>query len=107
VYTVRFPFYLPVRYSANCANLKSASDLGMPVLIRACGGLQLKFSDELFGRKQSVGLGHVVIWCHDARARAREIVLLALESADDILVGLTNDSYQLGESVEAFIAQVS
>jgi AbiV family abortive infection protein len=41
------------------------------------------------------------------RAQAREIVLLALESADDILVGLTNDSYQLGQSVEAFIAQVS
>jgi AbiV family abortive infection protein len=41
------------------------------------------------------------------RTRAREIVLLALESADDILVGLTNDSYQLGKSVEAFIAQVS
>ncbi len=41
------------------------------------------------------------------RTRAREIVLLALESADDILVGLTNNLYQLGKSVEAFIAQVS
>jgi AbiV family abortive infection protein len=41
------------------------------------------------------------------RTRAREIVVLALESADDMLVGLTNDSYQLGKSVEAFIAQVS
>jgi AbiV family abortive infection protein len=41
------------------------------------------------------------------RARAREIVLLALESADDILVGSTNESYQLGQSIEAFIAQVS
>jgi AbiV family abortive infection protein len=41
------------------------------------------------------------------RTRAREIVLLALESADDILVGWTNDSYQLGKSVGAFIAQVS
>src|SRR6266849_900469 len=41
------------------------------------------------------------------RTRARKIVLLALESADDILVGWTNESYQLGESVEALIAQVS
>ena len=41
------------------------------------------------------------------RARAREIVLFALESADDIMVGWTNESYQLGESVEALIAQVS
>lgn len=41
------------------------------------------------------------------RNRAREIVLLALESADDILVGSTNESYQLGQSIEAFIAQVS
>ena len=41
------------------------------------------------------------------RNRAREIVLLALESADDILVGPTNESYQLGQSIEAFIAQVS
>jgi AbiV family abortive infection protein len=41
------------------------------------------------------------------RTRAREIVLLALESADDILVGSTNESNQLGESIEAFIAQVS
>jgi AbiV family abortive infection protein len=41
------------------------------------------------------------------RTRAREIVLLALESANDILVGLTSDSYRLGKSVEAFIAQVS
>jgi AbiV family abortive infection protein len=41
------------------------------------------------------------------RTRAREILLLALESADDILVGSTNDSYRLGEAVEAFIAQIS
>jgi AbiV family abortive infection protein len=41
------------------------------------------------------------------KTRAREIVLLALESADDILVGWTSDSYQLGESLETFIAQVS
>jgi len=41
------------------------------------------------------------------RNRAREIVLLALESADDILDGLTNESYQLGQSIKAFIAQVS
>jgi hypothetical protein len=41
------------------------------------------------------------------RARAREILLLALESADDILVGWTNASFRLGESIEAFIAQVS
>jgi AbiV family abortive infection protein len=41
------------------------------------------------------------------RARAREILLLALESADDILVGWTNASFRLGESVEAFIAQVT
>jgi AbiV family abortive infection protein len=41
------------------------------------------------------------------RARAREILLLALESADDILVGWTNASFRLGESVEAFVAQVT
>ena len=41
------------------------------------------------------------------RARAREIVLLALESADDILVGLTNNSYQFVKSIEAFIAKIS
>jgi AbiV family abortive infection protein len=40
-------------------------------------------------------------------ARAREIVLLALESADDILVGWTNDSYKLTEPFEALIAQVT
>ena len=38
---------------------------------------------------------------------AREIVLLALESADDILVGLTSESYKLGQSIEALIAGMS
>jgi hypothetical protein len=41
------------------------------------------------------------------RTRAREIVLLSLESADDILVGWTSDSYDLTGPFEAFIAQVS
>jgi hypothetical protein len=41
------------------------------------------------------------------KTRAREIVLLALESADDILVGLTSESYKLGQSIEALIAGVS
>jgi AbiV family abortive infection protein len=41
------------------------------------------------------------------RTRAREIVLLALESADDILVGWTSDSYDLTEPFEALMARVS
>jgi AbiV family abortive infection protein len=41
------------------------------------------------------------------RTRAREIILLALESADDILVGWTSDSYNLTEPFEALIARVS
>jgi len=41
------------------------------------------------------------------RTRAREIVLVALESADDILVGWTNDSYNLTKPFEALIAKVS
>jgi hypothetical protein len=41
------------------------------------------------------------------KTRAREILLLALESADDILVGWTNDSFRLTEPFEALIAQIS
>jgi AbiV family abortive infection protein len=41
------------------------------------------------------------------RTRAREIVLLALESADDILVGWTNESYNLTKPFEALIAKAS
>jgi hypothetical protein len=38
----------------------------MPVLRRACGGIQLKCFNEVFGREQRVGLRCAVIWCHDA-----------------------------------------
>jgi AbiV family abortive infection protein len=38
------------------------------------------------------------------KARAREIVLLTLESADDILVAQTSEPYKLGQSIEALIA---
>ena len=39
--------------------------------------------------------------------RAQEVLLLALESADDILVGWTNASYALGKRFEGWIADVS
>ncbi len=35
--------------------------------------------------------------------RAREVLLLALEVADDVLVGWTNQSYSLGEHFEAWL----
>jgi AbiV family abortive infection protein len=41
------------------------------------------------------------------REHAREILLLALECADDILVGWTNASYQLGDRFEHWIAEFS
>lgn len=42
-----------------------------------------------------------------SKQRSRELSLLALESADDILVGGTNHSYVLGERFEALIAELS
>jgi len=39
-------------------------------------------------------------------SRAHEVLLLALVSADDILVGWTNASYALGERFDAWIAEV-
>ena len=39
--------------------------------------------------------------------RAREIILLALKSADDILVGYTNYSYELGKTFELLIGRMT
>lgn len=39
--------------------------------------------------------------------RAREILLLALEAADDVLVGYTNHSFALGERFRAWFTQVA
>lgn len=41
------------------------------------------------------------------RERAREILLLALECADDILVGWTEHSFSLRERLEAWLAEIS
>jgi AbiV family abortive infection protein len=41
------------------------------------------------------------------RKQAREIVLLALECADDILVGWTNASYQLRDRLDPWFAEFS
>jgi AbiV family abortive infection protein len=41
------------------------------------------------------------------RDRAREVLLLALEVADDVLVGWTDASNQLGEGFEVCISQVA
>ena len=41
------------------------------------------------------------------RERAREVLLLSLECADDILVGQTNSSYKAGERFEALIAEIA
>lgn len=41
------------------------------------------------------------------RERAREILLLALESADDIIVGWTNASFALGKKFEAKIVDLA
>jgi AbiV family abortive infection protein len=40
------------------------------------------------------------------KTRAKEILLLSLECADDILVGYTNNSFGLGKSFEEWIAVV-
>jgi AbiV family abortive infection protein len=40
------------------------------------------------------------------KIRAKEILLLSLECADDILVGSTNKSFQLGKSFEVWIAEI-
>ncbi|ARQ56870.1 AbiV family abortive infection protein [Rhizobium sp. Kim5] len=42
-----------------------------------------------------------------SKERAREILLVALESADDVLVGYTNHSFALGERFEAMIKEVA
>ena len=41
------------------------------------------------------------------RERAREILLLALEAADDIIVGWTSASFELGERFETMIEKLS
>lgn len=40
------------------------------------------------------------------KERCREILLLSLESADDILVGSTNHSFELGTRFEALISEI-
>ena len=40
------------------------------------------------------------------KIRAKEILLLSLECADDILVGSTNKSFELGKSFEIWIAEI-
>jgi AbiV family abortive infection protein len=40
------------------------------------------------------------------RPRAKEILLLALECADDIVVGSTNRSFELGNQFEAWIREI-
>lgn len=42
-----------------------------------------------------------------SQAQAREILLLALECADDILVGYTNLSFEHGKHLEAIIAELA
>ncbi|MFN3170532.1 MAG: AbiV family abortive infection protein [Hyphomicrobiales bacterium] len=41
-----------------------------------------------------------------SRSRSREMLLLALESADDLLVGYTNESYSFGTEIEALWKEV-
>jgi len=40
------------------------------------------------------------------KLRAKEILLVSLECADDILVGYTNKSFELGKSFERWIAEI-
>jgi hypothetical protein len=42
-----------------------------------------------------------------ASERTREVLLLALEAADDILVGYTNRSFALGVQFEIWIEQLA
>jgi len=79
-----------------------------------CARLQQEATDGSINRLRETAIyvncsaeGHVSTPAMKVdRARAREVLLLALESADDILVGWTNASFRLGESVESFITQV-
>jgi AbiV family abortive infection protein len=42
-----------------------------------------------------------------SKQRAREVLLLSLETADDILVGYTNRSFEIGNKLEAMISKVA
>ena len=80
--------------AAVCAKLQAEAESGGLVALR---------ERALYVHEEKDGVttpAHAI-----SRERGREILLLALECADDVLVGVTNATYALGEGFEKLISQ--
>ena len=82
--------------NSNCKRIKREAETGELVKLR-------EQSLYIHASKDGVTAPATSI----SRTRAQEVLLLALESADDILVGWTNASYSLGQQFECWIASVN
>ena len=78
-----------------CAELKSDAETGKLIALREASLYVEYGAADIVTPKQAVAAG-----------KARDILLLALEAADDILVGWTDASYRLGDRIDPLFEEI-